>query len=168
VLFLDTPAQRGVLPESASYHETVDKGHGRIEVRRCWSSTALEWLEQRAQWPDLGMIALVDSECHQGDKVSVERRYFIASLRTDAQTVMSAVRAHWSVENNLHWVLDVAFREDDCRIRKDHGAENMAVFRPIALNLIKQDKSVKLGVKNRRILVAADDDYRMKVLKTAL
>jgi hypothetical protein len=68
------------------------------------------------------------------------------------------------VENNLHWVLDIAFREDDCRIRKGYGAENMAVFRHIALNLIKQEKSVKLGVKNRRILAAADDDYRMKVL----
>jgi predicted transposase YbfD/YdcC len=156
------------LPESASYHETVDKGHGRIEVRRCWSSTELGWLEQRAQWLDLGMIALVESERHQGDQISVQRRYFISSLRTDAQTVMGAVRTHWTVENNLHWVLDVAFREDECRIRKDHGAENMAVFRHIALNLIKQEKSVKLGVKNRRILAAADDDYRMKVLKTVV
>jgi predicted transposase YbfD/YdcC len=81
---------------------------------------------------------------------------------------MGAVRTHWTVENNLHWVLDVAFREDECRIRKDHGAENMAVFRHIALNLIKQEKSVKLGVKNRRILAAADDGYRMKVLKTVV
>ena len=100
--------------------------------------------------------------------MSLERRYFISSLRVDAQTFLAAVRSHWAVENNLHWVLDIAFREDECRIRKGFGAENMAVFRPIALNLIKQEKTVKLGVKNRRMLAAADDGYRMKVLNTII
>lgn len=167
-LYLDTVAQRSSLPATASYHETLDKGHGRLEIRRCWSTTDVAWLEQGPQWADLGLIAMVESERHQGDKMSRERRYFISSLRTDAKTVLDTVRAHWSIENNLHWVLDVAFREDECRIRKDYGAENMAVFRHIVLNLIKQEKSVKLGVKNRRILAAADDDYRMKVLQTAI
>ena len=167
-LYLESLAQRSTLPTTAHYHESVDKGHGRIEIRRCWISTDIDWLEQREQWLDLGLIAMVESERHHGGKISCERRYFISSLRTDAATVLKAVRAHWTVENNLHWVLDVAFGEDGCRIRKDHGAENMALFRHIVLNLIKQEKSVKLGVKNRRILAAADDDYRMKVLKTAI
>ena len=165
---MDTLAQRSDLPTTARYHQALDKGYGRIEIRRCWISTDIEWLEQRDQWPDLALIAMVESERDHGGKVSRERRYFISSLRTGAATVLKAVRAHWTVKNNLHWVLDVTFGEDECRIRKDHGAENMAVFRHIVLNLIKQEKSVKLGVKNRRILAAADDDYRMKALKTAI
>jgi len=78
---------------------------------------------------------------------------------------MDAVRSHWSVENNLHWVLDIGFREDENRVRKDHGPENMAIFRQMAINLLKQEKSVKLGVKNRRTLAAADDDYRDLLLQ---
>lgn len=167
-LFLDTLSKKPSLPDTASYHETIDKGHGRIEVRRCWSSTQIDWLDQRQRWPDLAMIGLIERECHQGDQLSTERRYFISSLKVDAETFLAAVRSHWSVENNLHWVLDIAFREDDCRIRKGFGAENMAVFRQIALNLIRQEKTVKLGVKNRRMLAAADDDYRMKVLSTII
>ena len=114
------------------------------------------------------MIGVVERESHQGDKISVERRYFISSLSVGAQRFLSVVRSHWAIENNLHWVLDIAFREDECRIRKDYGAENMAVFRQIGLNLVQQEKTVKLGVKNRRMLAAADDDYRMKVLSGAV
>ena len=142
-----------------SYHETLDKRHGRIEIRRCWVSTDVNWLDQRDKWKDLNMIGVVEGERHEGEKVSIERRYFISSLTADAATFMSAVRSHWSVENNLHWSLDISFREDDCRIRKGHGAENMAVFRQIALNLLSQEKTEKLGMMNKRITAAADDEY---------
>ena len=158
-LFLDHLACQEKLPESASYHETIDKGHGRIEVRRCWVSTDVDWLEQRSEWKDLNMIGVVEGERHEGEKVSIERRYFISSLTTSAATFMSAVRAHWSVENNLHWSLDISFREDGCRIRKGYGSENMAVFRQIALNLLSQEKTEKLGMMNKRITAAADDEY---------
>jgi predicted transposase YbfD/YdcC len=167
-LYLDTLSKKPQRPQTASFHETIEKGHGRVEVRRCWSSTEIDWLDQRDRWRDLAMIGVVESERHQGDQVSLERRYFISSLNVDAKTSLAGVRSHWAVENNLHWVLDIAFREDECRIRKGFGAENMAVFRQIALNLIKQEKTVKLGVKNRRMLAAADDDYRMKVLNTII
>ena len=104
------------------------------------------------------MIGVVEGERHVGDKVSIERRYFISSLTTNAETFMRAVRVR-SVENNLHWVLDIGFREDECRIRKESGSENMAVFRQIALNLLTQEKTEKLGVKNKRLTAAADNEY---------
>lgn len=158
-LFLDHLACQEKLSESASYHETLDKGHGRLEIRRCWVSTDVNWLDQRGEWKDLNTIGVVEGERHEGEKVSIERRYFISSLTADAATFMSAVRSHWSVENNLHWSLDISFREDDCRIRKGHGAENMAVFRQLALNLLSQEKTEKLGMMNKRITAAADDEY---------
>ncbi len=164
-LYLDDLATRKILRESTQFHETIDKGHGRIEARRCWVSTDISWLEQRNDWRDLTMIGVVESERHEGEKVSLERRYFISSMTTDAENFMRSVRAHWSVENNLHWVLDIGFREDECRIRKGFGPENMAVYRQIALNLLKQETSLKLGVKNRRIMAAADDEYRTLLLQ---
>ena len=167
-LYLDDLATKTILPENASSHETIDKGHGRIEVRRCWVSTDISWLEQRNDWKDLMMIGVVESERHENEKVSLERRYFIASMTKDAEDFMGSVRSHWSVENNLHWVLDIGFREDECRIRKGFGAENMAVYRQIALNLLKQETSLKLGVKNRRIMAAADDEYRTLLLQGVL
>ena len=120
-LYLDDIATKVCLPEMASYGETIDKGHGRIEIRRCWVSTDIGWLEQKNDWKDLSMIGAVESERHEGGEVSVERRYFITSRVTAATEFMAAVRSHWSVENNLHWVLDIGFREDESRIRKNHG-----------------------------------------------
>ncbi|MGI9278480.1 MAG: ISAs1 family transposase [Endozoicomonas sp.] len=164
-LYLDDLATKKKLPELASFHETVEKGHGRIEIRRCWASTDIHWLTQREDWKDLAMIGVVESERHEGEKVSIERRYFISSLTTDAKKFMDSVRSHWSVENNLHWVLDIGFREDECRIRKGFGPENMAIFRQIALNLLKQETTLKLGIKNKRIMAAADDEYRALLLQ---
>ena len=164
-LYLDDLATKKKLPELASFHETVEKGHGRIEIRRCWASTDIHWLTQREDWKDLAMIGVVESERHEGEKVSIERRYFISSLTTDAKKFMDSVRSHWSVENNLHWVLDIGFREDECRIRKGFGPENMAIFRQIALNLLKQETTSKLGIKNKRIMAAADDEYRALLLQ---
>ena len=167
-LFLDHLSLQQKLPEAADYHETLDKGHGRLEIRRCWISTDIQWLEQRKDWKDLGMIGVVESERHEDSGKSIERRYFIASLTCDAMTFMSAVRAHWSVENNLHWQLDISFREDECRIRKGHGAENMAIFRHIALSLLAQEKTEKLGMKNKRITAAADNEYLELVLQGSI
>ena len=167
-LFLDDLSAKESLVKTKGFHETLDKGHGRIEIRRCWVSTAIDWLDQKDKWKDLAMIGVVESERHEGESESISRRYFISSLTTDAEHFMSAVRSHWSVENNLHWVLDIGFREDENRVRKDHGPENLAIFRQMAINLLKQEKSVKLGVKNRRTLAAADDDYRDLLLQGVL
>ena len=163
-LYLDDIASRANLPELADYGETIDKGHGRIEIRRCWVSTDIDWLDQRNDWKDLSMIGAVESERHEGGEISVERRYFITSRETSASQFMAAVRSHWSVENNLHWVLDIDFREDESRIRKGHGPENMAVFRQMAVNVLNQDSTEKFGVQNKRIMALADEDYLEQLL----
>ena len=98
--------------------------------------------------------------------VSVESRYYISSLDADASKLLDATRTHWGIENSVHWVLDIAFREDECRIRKANGAHNFAILRRIALNLLKQENSVKLGIHNKRLNAAWDTDYLMKVLST--
>ena len=100
------------------------------------------------------------------DEVSVESRYYISSLSGNACQLLDATRTHWGIENCVHWVLDIAFREDECRIRKGNGAENFAILRRIALNLLKQDHSVKLGIHNKRLNAAWDNDYLMKILST--
>jgi len=147
------------------YTETVDGEHGRIETRRVWCTSDIDWFQEKHLWKGLGSFGMVESERTVGDKTSVERRYFISSLPgDDAEQFGRAVRQHWQVENKLHWTLDISFREDDCRVRSGHAAENRAVLRHIALNLLKKEKSIKLGVKNKRLKAGWDDDYRLKVL----
>lgn len=148
------------------YEKQVSK-HGRIEIRRCWTISDREYIEyirRYQRWPNLRTIALVESERIIDEKSSIERRYYISSLENDAKTILHAVRAHWQVENSVHWVLDVSFREDDSRIRKGHGAENFAILRAIALNLIKQEKTVKRSVQGKRLLAGWRNDYLAKIL----
>lgn len=116
-----------------NYHETLEKAHGRIEIRRCFVSHDIDWLQCRHNWPNLKQIGMVESERHIGNKISIQRRYYICSKILSNQEFLNTVRSHWQVES-MHWVLDIAFREDECRIRKDYGAENMALFRQITLN----------------------------------
>ncbi len=99
-----------------------------------------------------------------GKKPTLERRYFISSLEANAQESLRAVRGHWAIENSLHWVLDIAFREDECRIRAENSAENVAILRHIALNLLKQEKSCKRGIKTKRLKSGWDEAYLSKVL----
>jgi predicted transposase YbfD/YdcC len=146
-------------------NETVDGDHGRVEMRRCYATEDISWLRNREEWKGVRSIAMVESErLVKGEEGSRERRYYISSLEADAEKLNRVIRGHWSVENSLHWVLDVAFREDDSRIRKDHGPENMATLRHIALNLLKQDKSIKVGIKSKRKNAGWDERYLLKVL----
>jgi len=101
---------------------------------------------------------MVESERRQGHKITRETRYFIAGLENDAAFTLYTVRGHWSIDNELHWVLDIAFREDDCRIRKDRGPENLAILRHIALNVLKQDHTTAMGIKNKRLKAGWDYD----------
>ena len=149
------------------HYEVVNKGHGRIETRRCWSISAdeeLDYVDEHKRWPALSSIVMVTSVREVRDEVSVETRYYISSLEAGARRLLEATRTHWGIENSVHWILDVAFDEDRSRVRKDHAPQNLAVIRHIALNLLKQETTSKGGVKARRKLAGWDEDYLITVL----
>jgi len=151
----------------APHHRTLSKAHGRLEVRRCWATDApdvLEWLDPERGWPALSSVACVEGERRIGETVTRERRYYLTSLPADAARIAAAVRGHWGIENQLHWVLDIAFREDECRVRSGHAATNLAVVRHIALNLLRQEPTAKVGIKAKRLRCGWDDAYLLKVL----
>ena len=125
--------------DKLDFCETTSKGHGRVEVRRCWTSTELDDISQRKEWSNLACVVLVEVDRTVNDKTTTEQRYYISSKQhLRAKTALTIVRSHWGIENELHWVLDVAFREDDCRVRAGYAAENFAVMRHITLNLLRK------------------------------
>lgn len=149
------------------HHETVNGGHGRIEKRQYWSiwdPDHLAYLDGNREWAGLKSIAMVESQRQVGGEASLERRYYLSSLPGDAQELGQAIRGHWGIENSLHWVLDVAFREDDSRARIGNAQENLALLRRIALNLLRREKSSKVGVKAKRLKSAWSEDYLLQVL----
>jgi predicted transposase YbfD/YdcC len=148
------------------YSSQTHGDHGRIETRQVWYSQDVGWMADRAQWPGLSSLIAVESQRVIGDKTTVERRYFISSLSgKEATSIGQMIRGHWGVENRLHWSLDVSFGEDNCRIRKDFGAENFSRLRRIALNLLKQETSLKRGLKAKQHKAGWDEHYMLKVLK---
>jgi predicted transposase YbfD/YdcC len=149
------------------FHQTVNKGHGRIEKRQCWTVSAadfLSYLREFGDWQQLNTIVKVRAERHVEGKVECKTRYYITSLGNHAKRLLRAIRGHWKIENQVHWVLDVVFREDQCRLRKGHAAQNFAILRHIALSLLQKDRSAKVGVKAKRLKAALDENYLMKVL----
>lgn len=145
-------------------YETEERGHGRVETRRYWMIRSLDVLPDIRGWKHLNAIGMVESERRIGDEVSTEIRFYITSLDCNAERFAKTVRNHWGIENSLHWILDVAFREDESRIRIGHAAENMSILRRLTLNLIKQEKSTKLGVKVKRRRAGWDNDYLLTLL----
>lgn len=163
--------EQGALEVEPEPWETVDFGHGREERRMCLSVDPYQfsqWFSSLEAWKGLKSVSLVRSERRIGEKRTSETRYYISSLPPDAEHILMSARSHWGIENKLHWVLDIAFREDDSRIRQGNAAENMAVLRHIAVNMLKQDHSVKGGIKNKRLRCAWDDLYREKILYARL
>lgn len=148
------------------YARTVNKGHGRIEIRECWTISdpeVLRFLWRSAHWKKLAAVVRIRSQRQIGDEKSCEDRFYITSI-SGAKTVLQAVRSHWGIENRLHWVLDIAFDEDRHRLRKEHGPENFAVLRHIALNLLQQETSLKRSTKGKRLVAGWNQDYLLKIL----
>ena len=154
--------------EPCDYHKTVDKDHGRIETRECWVSTDTPATGRDGDWPHLNAIAMVRNTTERNGKTATQTRYYITSLAgPTAETLLARVRGHWGIENCLHWVLDVAFNEDQCRVRTKNAAQNFAILRHIALNLVKQDKKHKGSVRGKRKRAGWDNQY-LRYLLTLL
>jgi len=155
--------------QDAPYHyaKEVQKGHGRIDVRECWVTSDPEYLASIAnakRWPQLQSLVMIVRKRIIAGEETVKTRFYISSLDADPQRILKATRQHWSIENGLHWVLDIAFNEDRSRVRKDHAPANLAVLRHMAVNLLKQETSAKGGINAKRLQAGWNEDYLIKVL----
>jgi predicted transposase YbfD/YdcC len=160
----DAP-EKGEVPHS--FAQTVDKARGQVEVRRCWLVHTTGWIDPFQRWPGLKAVALVERECRRpGGQTRVEARYFLTSLSGSAGKVLSATRRHWQIENGQHWTLDVAYKEDLCRVRAGHLAKNLATLRRLSLNLLKRESSLKVGVQTKRQRAGWDSAYLETLLAT--
>lgn len=149
------------------FHQAVDKGHGRLEIRRRWVITdpeVLAWVQAEHSWPGLRAIGLVQTERRLPDTTTVGTRVYLLSRPLSAQALGEAVRSHWGIENQVHWVLDVSFGEDQSRIRQGVAAENAAILRRIALNVVRQHPRQRYSIRTRRLLAGWDDAYRLELL----
>jgi len=149
------------------YHETTDAGHGRIDTRKVWATGEIKWLGRRGEWKNLSSVIVVESIRRENakEKPTISRRYYISSIKCQsAEKFATLIRNHWSIENAQHWTLDVAFNEDQSRVRKDHGDQNLAVMRRLALGLLRRDKQVKVGAKNKRLKAGRNTEYLLSVL----
>lgn len=148
-------------------HTTWDKGHGRVEQRRCLAigdPDYLAFIDPEGAWPNLRSVVLIESTRRIGTTVTTEARHYLSSLPADATALNAAIRSHWGIENRLHWVLDVVFREDDSRVRVGHAPENLAIIRHFALNLLRQESSRRASLATKRLCAALDDTYLRAVL----
>jgi predicted transposase YbfD/YdcC len=157
------PTKKNAVP--LAYKETVEKDHGRLETRRYWQGGELDWFAGRGEWEGLRSVGLVESRRQVGDGApTTERRYYLSSLSVDVEKFARAVRGHWAIENSLHWVLDVQCGEDRSRVRAGHAAANLATLRRLALNLLKQDRTKKRGIKGKQLNASWDHAYLLRLL----
>ena len=145
--------------------ETIEKGHGRIETRRHWQSAAIGWFTDRGEWEGLASVGVVESTREVGDRVSVKRRHSLSSLPVDVALFARAVRGHWAVENNRHWVLDVVFGEDQSRARAGFAVANLGVARRLALHLLRRDNTPGRSIKRKQRRAAFDTSYLENLLQ---
>ena len=148
-----------------SVDETVEKGHGRIETRKCEVINRIDFIDQKEQWAGLKSLARITAQREIRDTKTNEVRLYISSVEADAKEFNSYIRQHWAVENSLHWTLDVTFREDAQRKRNGKAAQNFALVQKIALNLLKKEESKRMSLKNKRLVAAWDDKFLLKILR---
>jgi len=146
-------------------NETLEKGHGRIETRKCEVYNKIDLLEDIDKWPNFSSVIKVTAQREIKNKRTSETRFYISSLDHNAKEFNKYIRQHWSVENNLHWTLDMTFREDEQRKRIKYAAQNFAVIRKIALNLLKKEGSKKLSLKTKRLKAGWDNRFLLEILK---
>jgi predicted transposase YbfD/YdcC len=145
-------------------YETVEKDHGRIETRRYYQSDHLDWFADKEKWEGLNSVGMVESLREINGEVTRERRYYLCSLKLDVETFARAVRSHWGVENKVHWIMDVSFREDQSRAREGYAAQNLAMLRRLALNLLRREKTKKRGIRGKMLNAGWDHPYLLKLL----
>ncbi len=153
-----------------TYAKTTNKGHGRVEVRECWAIDRPDYIEalrDGVKWPGLRSLIRIRAQRRIGDEVSIEDRYHISSLPGQADQLLTTVRSHWGIENQVHWCLDLTFREDDSRVRKGDGAQNFSILRRLALNLLRYEKTAKIGINGKRLKAGWDQNYLLKVLSAS-
>lgn len=146
-----------------TYHKTTDNDHGRYEIRHCWSTENIDWLIQKTQWKNLKSISVIEMLTEKNGKTSINRRYFISSLAADAKNILRIIRSHWSIENQLHWHLDVTFDEDKSTTRGIFGAQNLTFLRSVAISLLSS-MLPKIGFKRKRQTVNRRPSLFKKIL----
>ena len=162
-LFVAEQEAVGFKDSKISREQTVDGDHGRIETRTITMIHDVAWLQQRHNWPGLNALVIVDSVRETGDKVERERRFYITSLLLVASMMAPVVRAHWAIENSLHWVMDMVFRDDECRVRTDHAPANFCIIKHMAQNLIRLAPG-KTSLRQKRMAAGWDDDFLARLI----
>jgi len=154
-----TPEESG-----CAYWKTEETAHGRIETREVWASDDIDWLPQKDDWTGLRSLVCVKRTTLEKGNTKQQTRYFISSLEAEAKHQGKIIRGHWGIENRVHWQLDVTFREDYSRVRKDNGAENLSVLRRSTINILRSDEGSKLSLKRRRLRASMNRDYLCKLM----
>lgn len=163
-LFFKDQRERKFQDYNFDYSKTSENDHGRVDIREYWITSSLDWLEEKKDWKSLVSIGCARLTSNHNNKTTIYDRYYIISTKINAETFGHAVRSHWGIENKLHWSLDISFKEDESRIRKEAAPDNFGVIRHICLNLLKQEKTFKRGIQGKRYRASMDSNYREKVL----
>ena len=164
-LFFKEQMSVNYVDTTVSCHETIEKSHGRIEMRKITSCTDISWLQKRHEWPGLTNIIMVEYDCEVAGKTRHETRFYISSICASAEFMANAIRQHWGVENGLHWVMDMVFRDDECRIRKDNSPANFTTIKHMASNILRGSKR-KGSMRSKRHEAAWDEDFLLNLVTT--